>query len=93
MQANGRAITQVNSWYSLVTLISCGQGVEDFEASSCWKKKRYGRPVTHDGVKRDGAFGKFCWELGRPMGQHLWESEEAIVVMKRVMTVERRASA
>jgi hypothetical protein len=32
-------------------------------------------------------------ELGRPAGQHLRESEEAVAVMKRVMTVEQRVSA
>jgi len=56
--------------------------------------REYGldRRMTHGGVKKDSARTKFCQELGRPDGQCRRESEEAIVVMKRVMIVERRAS-
>lgn len=32
-------------------------------------------------------------ELGGPVVQHLWESDEAVAAMTRVMIVKRRASA
>ena len=55
-------------------------------------KERF-KTGAHGGVERDSAPGQFCQELGRPAGQHLRESDEAVVAMKRVMTVERSASA
>jgi len=48
---------------------------------------------AHGGVERDSAPGKCCQELGRPAEQHLRESDEAVVAMKRVTIAERRASA
>jgi hypothetical protein len=71
---------------------SDGQGVEISEASS-GPARTIQRRAASDGVKGDGAFGKFCQELGRPVGQHRRESEEAVRATKRVMTVEQRASA
>lgn len=89
---NGRAITQVNPWSSLVTQFRAVRMSEILKPVAFRQRTGQGREA-HGGVKRDGAFGKLCQELGRPAGQHLRESDEAVVARKRVMNVERRASA
>jgi len=49
--------------------------------------------TAHDGVEKDSAPGQFCQELGKTRRTTTADAEEAVVVMKRVTTVERRASA
>ena len=92
MPANGRAITQVNLRVSLVTRLRVVRMSKNLKPGVT--QQRTGRRgVAHDGVEEDSALGQFCQELGRPAVQHRRESDEAVVVMKRVTTVERRASA
>ncbi len=92
MFANGRAITQVNLCLSLVTPIRVVRMSKSLKPEAVQQRTGMSR-TAHDGVEKDSAPGQFCQELGRPAGQHLRESDEAVVVIKRVMTVEQRASA
>jgi hypothetical protein len=48
--------------------------------------------VAHDGVEEDSALRQFCQELGKTRRTTTADAEEAVVVTKRVTTVERRAS-
>lgn len=88
--ANERAITQVNFRISLVTPIRVVRMSDNLKPAVNRERTAH-RRLTHDGVKGDSALGKFCPELGIPAGQHPRESDEAVVAMKRVMIVERRA--
>jgi len=90
--ANGRAITKVNPHSSLDTPIRVVRMSEILKPAAT-RKRTVQRREAHDGVKRDSALGKFCQELGRPAEQHLRESDEAVVAMKRVTIAEQRASA
>jgi len=82
----------VNLCLSLVTLICVVRMSKNLKPEAVQQRTGMSR-TAHDGVKKDSALGQFCQELGSPAGQHLRESDEAVVVMKRVTTVERRASA
>ena len=82
----------MNPHSSLVTPIRVVRASESLKPAVSRQRTVQGRE-THGGVKRGSALGKYCQELGRPAGQHLRESDEVVVALKRVTIVERRASA
>jgi len=67
--------------------------MSDYLKPAASRKRTVQGREAHGGVKEDRALGQFCQELGIPAGQHRRVSDEAVVAVKRVTTVERRASA
>ena len=82
---------KVNLWLSLVTPVPCGQGVGDPEASSRPGIRFESEGWHTAGSRRTARAQSSVRNLGDPSSMRR-ESEEVIVVMKRVMIVERRAS-